>query len=678
MTIQEKINELFVSCSGSSGSTDFRAVSRVLWMCLNNSVSIVDLAGVFTVSIPGNGMEVLSADLFTEFIKAFARLKYPTSPDFCDALLEEIRGSQGFRLNTDNPSFSLMMDKTVVRVLLKYDLPLRKAYSNFCGQSVRVGGILSWDEVKNLAIGMEIDGFISFAGSYSLVPEHVSTEQCELLFREVLTRYPLIANGATQGSDILFPQFQLLMIMIAVERAENSNRKENDKGANKSFAKKVVDVRSRPVADSLQDLLKDIGISKFDNTALALPATDTHSAASRAASETQAASMNSSHPRGKDLPNHTVVKYSSTNKDNEGEHNLFAGTVVVPATEKPADMHTSALNHSRQAMMLRLEHLFDEVEAKVLEITPPDSEIVALLSTPKEDIVDTKIRLPSKPVVIGDALPVPSLCPETVEQLLEASLAHHNLGSFEESLKFLEAGRIQLADIERRLRDKEKIQSNTQATLNTVLTAEEEAENKLMYMDLDMYITLCKGNVYQSCGDDEQSLLHYLEGWTTAKKNNDKDWEIISLNSIGMLAYYNLRYDVSLLCFHAVVQYRESAYGEENPDTATAWNNEACCLYCLDKRGEARVRFEKAWNTISRALGHRAPRAVTAWKNLEKARRSHAPIHNKKDLKESMELRPDADRLLLGGTFTIQALPPPEGSKKKKGKKGGSKKKKKK
>jgi hypothetical protein len=65
----------------------------------------------------------------------------------------------------------------------------------------------------------------------------------------------------------------------------------------------------------------------------------------------------------------------------------------------------------------------------------------------KDDIDDNKIKLPSKPVVIADALPVPSQCPDSVEQLLEASLAHHNLGSYEESLKFLEAARIQLKDI---------------------------------------------------------------------------------------------------------------------------------------------------------------------------------------------------------------------------------------
>lgn len=94
----------------------------------------------------------------------------------------------------------------------------------------------------------------------------------------------------------------------------------------------------------------------------------------------------------------------------------------------------------------------------------------------------------------------------------------------------------------------------------------------------------------------------------------------------------------------------------------------------MNKRGESRLRFEKSWNALTKALGHRSPRAVTVWKNLEKARRSHLPLQNKKDMKESIEMRPDSDRLIMGGTFTIQALAPPEPVKKKKG--GGKKKKK--
>lgn len=114
----------------------------------------------------------------------------------------------------------------------------------------------------------------------------------------------------------------------------------------------------------------------------------------------------------------------------------------------------------------------------------------------------------------------------------------------------------------------------------------------------------------------------------------------------------------------------EQTYGPESVDTATAWNNEACCLFCMRKRGEARVRFERAWTITCRGLGHRHPRAIVMWKNLDKARRSHAStLQRQKDLNESVSLRPDADRLILGGEFVVKAIPPAKessGGKKKK------------
>jgi hypothetical protein len=118
-------------------------------------------------------------------------------------------------------------------------------------------------------------------------------------------------------------------------------------------------------------------------------------------------------------------------------------------------------------------------------------------------------------------------------------------------------------------------------------------------------------------------------------------------------------------------------YGEESQDTATALNNLGCCLYCLNRRGEARLKFERAWNVFSKTIGHRASRTVLVWKNLEKARRSYAStLQSKKDMKESIEMRDDADKLILGGTFRIQAVDnEPSGGKGKK-KKGGGKKKK--
>ena len=92
--------------------------------------------------------------------------------------------------------------------------------------------------------------------------------------------------------------------------------------------------------------------------------------------------------------------------------------------------------------------------------------------------------------------------------------------------------------------------------------------------NLEMYILTCKGSVYQSCGDDEQSLLHYMEGWAKAKSEamanaNDKtkvvvangtsseEWEMVAVNAIGMLAYHNVRYEVAALCFNVVAEFRK-------------------------------------------------------------------------------------------------------------------------
>ncbi len=154
--VKEKIEELFTLGSGSFGSVDFKSSCKLFWVCMSNSLSIVDFAGIFTVSLPNGGSESLSSEMFMDFFKAFSRVKFPSGIDFCEKLLDELRIAKGLKVNSDLPAFGLMMEKNVIKVLLKYDLPIRKAFSNFCGQSVRVGGVLSWDEVRSMQIGMEV------------------------------------------------------------------------------------------------------------------------------------------------------------------------------------------------------------------------------------------------------------------------------------------------------------------------------------------------------------------------------------------------------------------------------------------------------------------------------------------------------------------------------------------
>jgi hypothetical protein len=79
--------------------------------------------------------------------------------------------------------------------------------------------------------------------------------------------------------------------------------------------------------------------------------------------------------------------------------------------------------------------------------------------------------------------------------------------------------------------------------------------------------------------------------------------------------------------------------------------------------------------TVSKVLGHRAPRSILMWQNLEKARRSNVATESKsqrKEIQERIHMRPDSVKLLIGGVFQIKAMAPP--IKPKKPKKGGKKK----
>lgn len=153
----DRIDELFFAYSTPSGGVDMRGVFRLLWKTLTNIVSAVDLAGVFAVSIPStSNSEVLSQELFQDFFKAYARLKYPLGSDYCEKLLDDIRHIKGTKQQGDPGALTSIADKNAIRVFLKYDLPLRRAFSTFCAQSLRVGSSVSWDEVKSLSLGMEV------------------------------------------------------------------------------------------------------------------------------------------------------------------------------------------------------------------------------------------------------------------------------------------------------------------------------------------------------------------------------------------------------------------------------------------------------------------------------------------------------------------------------------------
>lgn len=245
------------------------------------------------------------------------------------------------------------------------------------------------------------------------------------------------------------------------------------------------------------------------------------------------------------------------------------------------------------------------------------------------------------------------------------------MGSFEESLIYLETARAQLTQNEKEklLNQKKKDWRKSRGPTDKNMMTPEETDGTSLQLKIEvtdaevtlpseskLYIIACKGNVYQSCGDDEQSMLQYMLGWNEAAALGEKDWTAIFINSIGLLSYYNLRYELAWKCFSLVTSFRGREYGPKSADTATSWNNTACCLLCMSRTSEARVLFEQARSVFVETLGDRHPRTLVSNKNCVKARRSQTIVQTQ-NMKANIAMRPDADRLLLGKDIHINAAP---------------------
>jgi hypothetical protein len=103
--------------------------------------------------------------------------------------------------------------------------------------------------------------------------------------------------------------------------------------------------------------------------------------------------------------------------------------------------------------------------------------------------------------------------------------------------------------------------------------------------------------------------------------------------------------------------------GLESIEVANVWNNQGCCLFCIGRHSEARLKFEKALGVANAAIGNRAPRSAVIMKNLELSKKASGVIVRKSNVIENIALRPDSNRLIIG-EFRVAALAPQDGKKK--------------
>lgn len=127
----------------------------------------------------------------------------------------------------------------------------------------------------------------------------------------------------------------------------------------------------------------------------------------------------------------SCLSYASVGDDNT-VHSLditdpFPGTVLLSSTIAPAGSgapddqrraSTCGANHSREAMLLRMANIFDEVEDRIRFLKKESALLEEEMIVHKFDVQINRSTLhQSKPVVIGDAIPPPSSAPDIVNQV---------------------------------------------------------------------------------------------------------------------------------------------------------------------------------------------------------------------------------------------------------------------
>lgn len=88
---------------------------------------------------------------------------------------------------------------------------------------------------------------------------------------------------------------------------------------------------------------------------------------------------------------------------------------------------------------------------------------------------------------------------------------------------------------------------------------------------------------------------------------------------MGSVLYHSNEYEFAGRCFLSARHHRESNIGPDHPDTATAYNNIACCMMKIGRLKEATDYFKLAYLIFVSELGSHHERTMTVQRNIRKS-----------------------------------------------------------
>lgn len=156
-------------------------------------------------------------------------------------------------------------------------------------------------------------------------------------------------------------------------------------------------------------------------------------------------------------------------------------------------------------------------------------------------------------------------------------------------------------------------------------------------------------SLHSALQEDELSGLLLWRALGSCKRLSPYDANAAMVwSGLGRVAFYSGSFEAAARLYMRARSIREKALGGDTIDTATAYNNLACCLAALDRPVEAAAFTELSVEILKELAGEDHPRTHTAMRNLGKVRTAPKKIAMEAPYLYSLPLR-DFTRALRSG-----------------------------
>jgi hypothetical protein len=541
-----------------------------------------------------------------------------------------------------------LLTEGCINVLCDYEKELQRTYCIYNADNVKYGKMmLNWKEISVQNKKLNTLNFVRMLKEADVIPNIISIEQFAEMMSKIVPPIAFKEHGFYNNNiptqiyekdipnnveskyegdpQFLFHEFQLVLARIAAEAlGRHSEKKEDEKNIKQFFAQNLLirdneELTEKELPQINRPFLKRLILSyQPELKAKRLQMQEEGKASIEADmglidngdpildAAPMAIDFNDVFKRlDKDLPP-LPEPYQVKQENPPQTGGVFKPdkvTIGVPMPKPPPDKNANKKAAPKPKAKKKGDK--EEKPIKWAGFPPPDpvtsQQVVAEYDEELEDEEESEelasglmSDIEVAPTIIRETL-YPVNMPPSIVMLIEAAMITHNTSNFASALGNLEKAKAEWI---------------------------KQQEGEELGTESNIYFEFSKGLLYESANRDDFAFNSFYlckqMGDGLLESNPNK---ALSYCGMGAILYKTHDYVWALRCFFRARDIREATIGLDSVDTASVYNNIACCLYMIDRTNESYSFFELSQAILEAGLGPFHYRTGTALRNLQKCKK---------------------------------------------------------